>query len=261
MKRLLIATSTVLALGSLTAAEVSASQPRARLRRFVCQRALDPPARAVSVTAMMRPLPGTLKMALRFELLAKSKSHGSYRALTGGDLGTWISPANPTLGQRAGDVWILNKQVVDLAAPASYRFRVFFRWSGAHNHVLGTAMRDSSTCVQPELRPDLLVQSIDVQAVSGRPSEDRYVATIRNAGATAAGMFDVWFSPGDGQDVKTRFLPDGLGARSNVKVSFLGPACTSTSTPTVTVDPKDEVDDYNWANNSLTAVCPGSTGQ
>jgi CARDB len=258
MKRFLIAALAVLALGAATAADGRAvSQFRAHLRGFACQRALDPPARALAVTAVMRPLQGTSRMALRFQLLSKSKTGGSYSALTGGDLGTWISPANPTLGQRVGDVWILKKQVAELSAPAAYRFRVSFRWTGAHGHVLGSAVRDSPTCVQPELRPDLLVQSIDVTPVTGMPDLNRYVARIRNAGATAAGSFEVLFAPGGALPVKIRQV-QRLGAHSKLEETFVGPACSTTSPPSVTVDPNDQVDDYNRPNNSLTAICPGS---
>ncbi len=55
-----------------------------------------------------------------------------------------------------------------------------FRWTGTRNRTLGTAVRTSATCIQPELRPDLLVKSIDVQPVSGHPKLNLYVATIAN---------------------------------------------------------------------------------
>jgi CARDB len=254
MKRFVIAAASALTVLAAAAAGVDASQPRAQLRRFDCQRAVDPAARTVSVRAVMRPLSGTLKMAMRFELLSKTKAGHPYSPVRGGDLGSWISPSNPTLGQRPGDTWTVNKPVVDLAAPAAYRFRVFFRWTGAHDHVLGTAVKESPTCVQRELRPDLLVvPPIQVQSVTGQPSENRYVATIRNGGATAAGPFEVLFAP----EGKTRNVA-GLGSYSSTRVSFIGPVCTSTSPPIVEVDPNGQVEDYNRANNSLTVACPGS---
>ena len=88
MKRILITAGTVLAIGGAGTAALAASSPRTRLRHFVCQRALDPAARAVSVTAVMRPLPGTKKLELRFQLQSKSKPGGAYGAVSGGDLGT-----------------------------------------------------------------------------------------------------------------------------------------------------------------------------
>jgi hypothetical protein len=87
-------------------------------------------------------------MALKFQLLARAKTHGPSAPVKGGDLGKWLSPRDPTLGRHPGDVWTLEKPVVDLPAPAFYRFRVSFRWSGA-GRVLRLTVRESPTCHQP----------------------------------------------------------------------------------------------------------------
>ncbi len=58
-------------------------------------------------------------------------------------------PANPTLGQNPADVWMLKQNVVNLAAPAAYRFRVWFRWTGGGGRVLARAMRVSPVCYSP----------------------------------------------------------------------------------------------------------------
>lgn len=198
MERFVITALVAAGFGAAVSPALATSAPRARLKSPVCQRALDPPARGVAITAVMRPLTGTTRMQLRFQLLSRLTPSSSFGLVSGGDLGTWIDPRNATLGQRLGDVWILKKQAVNLAAPAEYRFRVSFRWFGAHDRVIGTASRESELCSQPELRPDVLVESITVTAVAGRPKLNRYVATIRNAGATASGPFSVLFSPGAG---------------------------------------------------------------
>jgi hypothetical protein len=248
------------AFGAVSASSVGASQsPRARVKGLVCQHALDPPARGVAITAVMRPVNGTIKMRVRFQLLRKRKGAAGWGYVSGGDLGRWISPGNATLGQRSGDVWIVHKQVVNLAAPAAYRFRVSFKWFGAHGRVLGTTTRVSAVCSQPELRPDLLVQSISVQSVMGHPHENRYVAAIRNAGTTDAGPFEILFTPGGALPTRTVSLP-GLAAHSQVRRSFLGPVCSNAAATTVTVDPQEMIDDFDRSNNSKTAVCPGTTG-
>lgn len=259
MKRHTTLAGLVAVLGAGTASALAASQPRAQLRDLVCQKALDPPARAVGITAVMRPLANTKKMQLRFQLLRKTKPHGKFVLVRGGDLGSWISPSNPpTLGQRSGDVWNLEKQVVNLSAPAQYRFRVSFRWFGSRGHMLGTTTRQSVVCTQPELRPDLLVQSITVVPVTGRPKVDRYVAVIRNAGSSAAGPFEILFSPGGALNTSTVTVA-GLAAHAKLTRSFLGPVCSNASATSVTVDPNDKVDDLNRMNNSLTAVCSSSS--
>jgi hypothetical protein len=257
VKRLAAACAVVCAVGGVAASTVGASTPpRARVTGLMCQHALDPPARAVSITAVMRPLRGTQRMEMRFQLLRKFKGAGTYASVTGGDLGTWVSPSTPTLGQRPGDVWKLKKPIVGLAAPASYRFRVSFQWLAAHGHVLGTSVRESGVCFQPELRPDPLVQSITVEPVVGRPHVNRYVAVIRNAGASDTGPFEILFTPGGALPVQTVSVPD-LAAHSKLVKAFLGPLCSNAAATTVTVDPEDKVDDRNRLNNSMTAVCPG----
>jgi len=194
-------------------------------------------------------------MALRFQLLSKAKGASTLSPLSGGDLNSWITPANPTLGQRSKDVWIVKKPIVDLMAPATYHFHVQFRWIGAHSRVLATTVRDSQTCFQPELRPDLALQPISVTPNPTNASLSTYVATIRNQGRTAAGPFEVLYSPGGGAAVKTRSVP-GLAAQTSTKLTFHGQSCSPTVTPTITVDPNDQVDDANRANNSQAVVCP-----
>jgi CARDB len=241
-----IATGAVPALG--------ATPPRARLRSPVCVRALDAEARAVGITAVMRPVRGTRKLAMRFALQGR-KPGGRYTTIKGGDLGSWISPSDSTLGRRPGDTWIVNKQVVDLAAPVEYHFRVSFRWIGAHDRILGTASLQSPACRQPDLRPDLSVEGIMVSADATNPNLDRYAVTIHNRGATGVGSFQVEFAPGGTAAPVVRTLK-GLAAHATVKTGFRGPLCNPASPPSVTVDPHQLINDLNPANNTLSATCP-----
>jgi hypothetical protein len=251
----------LVALAGAAVANAAASAPRAHLRNFVCQRGLDPAQRTVSVDAQMRPIAHTQKMAIRFELVARIRSASSYSAIHGGDLGTWLSPADqPTLGQRPGDVWLISHPVAGLPAPATYRYRVTFRWSGDRGHVLATRTLTSDKCFQAELRPDLLVASIASHPVAGQPNSWQYAAVIRNGGATAAGRFVVTFTPGSGATATTR-LVQRLEAHGSRQLWFTGPACTATTAPTVVADPNHSVDDFNLANNSLAvpSTCPPFT--
>lgn len=252
-----IAAAFAVLVGGGTAATVSAASPRARLTRLACHHALQPRDRLVALTAEMRPLADTHRMHLRFELLREWRRGAGFGEVRGGDLGRWKSPPDPTLGEHPGDVWRLRKLVLNLAGPATYRFRVTFRWTGAHGRTLGRAVRLSRTCFQPELRPDLLVASIAVKHVPGNPGNDSYTAAIRNAGATGAGRFDVQFTDAG---TTQRNSVAGLRSHKTVRVTFTGPACTAAAAPTVTADADHQVDDYNRSNNSLTATCPSSAG-
>jgi CARDB protein len=251
---LLLALLALPGLGPGSAAATSNAPPRDDLTAFACHRALDPPNRAVSVTAVMRPVQATRKLSLKFDLLEKAA--GVTRTLTGaGDLGIWLSPKDPTLGQRSGDVWELNKAVYNLGAPASYRFRVSFRWLGVDDKVLATAVTQSGSCLQRELRADLLVRSVSVAAIPNKPRERRYTALIADRGASAAGPFQVLFTPGDGSAPQTRTVAR-VDAHSSLQLSFVGPLCDASSPPTVVADSTDQVDDSDRDNNAMTVTCP-----
>jgi len=239
-------------LGAALANAATPAPPRDQLGSFVCQKALDPPARAVSVQATMRPLTGTMSMQVRFDLMRQTEPGAGFTLVRGRLLGSWISPQNPTLGQQPGDVWNVNHPVVDLPAPATYRFRVTFRWTGAHGQRLSTATQTSPDCYQPELRADLLVRSLTVSPLSS--GGDAYVAVVANRGKTGAGPFQVALA-GIGATPQTATVAS-LGPRASIGQRFVAPACTAGSNLTVTVDPAHTVDEYDFANNALTVACP-----
>jgi hypothetical protein len=232
----------------------AATPPRSQLSGFSCTHALDPGARAVAIKATMRPLTGTRKMAMRFELLQKSPGL-PVQEVSGGDLGTWRTPPNSTLGQLPGDVWRLQKSVYNLEVPFTYQFRVTFRWTGANGKVIGSATRYTTTCRQRELRPDLTVKSIAVTPIAGHPKKQLYTTVVANQGLTGAGPFQVLFVPGDSSAPTTDTIPY-LGPGKTRTLAFTGPACDSTSPPSVSADSASQVDDFDRTNNTLSAVCP-----
>jgi hypothetical protein len=252
-----------------TASAASSTQPLDQLRSFVCQKALDPPARAISVQAVMRPVTGTSRMQMRFDLMRKTAPGTSFTMVRGRQLDSWISPQDPTLGQNPADVWILNHPVVDLAAPATYRFRVRFRWIGAQGQRLATAVQTTAGCYQPEMWADLLVRSLNVGASSagssgssGSSGQETYTAVVANRGQTGAGPFQVVLAgAGSTPQIATvAWLPP----RSTVREQFVAPACTAGTNLTVTVDPAHTIDEYDFANNTLATACPAvgaSSGQ
>jgi hypothetical protein len=246
------AAATAIALGSATASGATGPPPHDQLRSFVCQKALDPPTRAVSIQAVMRPVTGTTKMQIRFDLMRKTRAGAPFKIVRGHFLGSWLTPGNPTLGQRPGDVWIVNHPVVGLPAPATYRFRVSFRWIGASGQQLSSAVQSSPTCYQPELRADLLVRSLTVTPLTSGKSA--YVATIANRGLAAAGPVEVDLA-GVGTTTQAQTL-GSVGPKSSARERFVAPACTPGANLAVTVDPSHTIDEYNFANNVLTMACP-----
>jgi hypothetical protein len=247
----------VLAASAIVVAPATAQAPRSALRSFVCQKALDPAGRAISITAVMRPVSGTTKLAMRFELLKRISRGTRPASLAGRDLKVWLMPSDPpTLGQQPGDTWVVHHPVVDLAAPALYRFRVSFRWLGPGGKVLGTMTRVSRPCLEPELRPDLAVSALQVHSLQGGFA--RYTALVRNSGNTASGPFSVQLAVGGGV-VGTQAVTQ-LAPHSHLQVHFRAPACTAGEPITVIADPTDQVDDYNRDNNTLQTMCPSPAG-
>jgi hypothetical protein len=238
-------------IGAGAAGAATSAPPKDQLRSFVCQKALDPPTRSISIQAVMRPLTATASMQMRFDLTRQTTPGGPFKLVRGRLLGSWTSPSDPTLGQRPGDVWIVNHPVVDLGAPATYRFRVSFRWTDPTGQQLGSAVETSPSCYQPELRADLFVRSVKVAAVDS--AHDAYTAVIANGGQTAAGPVEVDLAGAGASQAATIAT---VGPRATARHRFVAPACTPGASITVTVDPSHTIDEYDFTNNALTIRCP-----
>lgn len=236
------------------AAHAAATSSDAELSGFTCQRAVDPAFRALSVSATMRPVTGTQGMRLQFVLEKSRFLHGHYRAVHGANLGNWIAPDNPTLGQHPGDVWKLTHSVGLLSAPAFYRLKVTFRWLGSGGKRLAQVVQQAGVCHQLELRPDLRVVSVSGQTLPKKPSDEAYVVKVVNHGLTGAGPFGVSLTTPDGST--TTRMVGWLGHHKSRFLRFVAPACTAPQTLTVVADPGSTVLDLDRTNNTLTVPCP-----
>ncbi|HWE32190.1 MAG TPA: hypothetical protein VG410_01825 [Solirubrobacteraceae bacterium] len=256
MRRLLVVSTVAFACLGATVAAAS-TPPRAHLRGFKCTKAIEPAQRIVSVKAVMRPLRGTRAMELQFDLFGKTGS-ASWTPVHGGDLGNWISPPKQAipLGSRPGDVWTLNHPVADLPAPATYKFGIHFRWLGAHNRIIGDTVRESPTCYQPELRPDLVALAFTAQPIPNKPKHDEYTATVKDSGLTGAGPFELEIT-GTGFSAPSNVITiDHIDANQKLTRSFSGPVCSQSAAPVMTIDPTQQVDVYTRAYTTLAASCP-----
>lgn len=145
------AVAVLLAVASLFGVSLPAgagAAPRASLENFVCTHPANQRSRRIEVTAVMRHIPGTHGMQMRFVLLRKFVGQSRFSAVRGRGLGNWLSPPSRTLGQVPGDTWELNKPVFNLPGPAVYRFRVTLRWIRSSG-VIGSQTRLSPLCTQP----------------------------------------------------------------------------------------------------------------
>jgi hypothetical protein len=252
LKRVGIAIS-VASLAFCGAAAATTLPQKAELRGLQCRRSPEPAGRTVSVTAVMRPVSGTVRMALKFSLERRVPGTGEgFRSVPSRQLGQWVNPANPSLGQNPADVWMLKQNVVNLSAPAAYRFRVWFRWTGANGRVLSRAVRVSPVCYQPDPRPNLSVRSISVTSLGN--GQSRYDVLVHNGGNLASGPFTVRLDPPGGQSQSA--MSQSLAPRATERESFDAPACTSGDQVTAVADPDGKVADRNRADNTLTVACP-----
>ena len=149
MRRVACACAVWFAVASAGAAAGAATPPRASLTGGVCRASPNPLDRAVGITAVMRPLTGTARMELMFQLQQRPLQGGSYTLVHARGLGRWLHPSTRNLGQRPNDVWRLDKPVVNLSGPDFYRFRVTFRWRSRAGGVLGRTVRLGPSCYQP----------------------------------------------------------------------------------------------------------------
>ena len=206
-----------------------------------------------SITAVMRPLTGTTKLQIEFQLYSAHLDQPPVHARARGRPGRWVSPSDPTLGERSADVWIVIKQVVDLSAPATYRFRVAFRWIGDHD---GRAGHGGANAAPAATSPSCVRTSLVGDRRRGRGAgrgerRRRYArhdpqprATPRRGRSRSSsrrrrrvGQVAPIDRPGGARDACTRALPRAA-------------CCDSPRRRTVTVDPSEQVDDVDATNNS-----------
>ena len=261
MRRLVMICGCLMGALAVAVPAASASRPRAvtapprdALGSIACHQAINPLQRDVTVQATMRPVTGTQTLQIKFSLNLTASGEPATAVVAGG-LGQWLTPSDPSLGQRSGDIWKLSKTVYNLGG-GSYQFSAAFRWLGTNGKVLRMATLKSSSCSIKELRPDLAVRAVTVTPIAGAPTRDRYLAAVVNQGLSASGPFSVLFDPGvAGVSSQTKPVTS-LPAGQSTKLAFIGPACSAATPPTIVADPAGMVDESDRSNNALTVTCP-----
>jgi hypothetical protein len=108
-----------------------------------CVTAVLQDERSATFSGEMAAIPGTVRMAMRFEVQERMPAEASFHTITAPGLGGW----------RASEVKVkvykYFKQVTNLHSPASYRALVRFRWLTARGRVLRQAERLTPRCLQP----------------------------------------------------------------------------------------------------------------
>jgi hypothetical protein len=101
--------------------------------------------RSVTFVSQMFATATTQKMAMKIVLEERARGEAEYHAVPGPGFGVWRS------SEPGVKIYKYVKQVTSLAAPASYRIDVKFRWVAGKGKVIKHAEQRSSRCFQSPL--------------------------------------------------------------------------------------------------------------
>jgi hypothetical protein len=227
-----------------------AQAPPLRVKLAACQSGPAAAARTATFVGSMPAVKGTKRMWMRFDLLARTPPGTSYVAMRVPKLGVWqkSSPGRTNSG------FVFTQRVQALAAPGAYRALVHFRWYDKAGRLLRSTTRESSTCKQPDQRPDLRAGVLE--ALRGPQSgQATYQLAVRNDGHMAAGPFDVVLTVAGAEQPAQRVL-GGLAPGASFTVTFLAPRCAPGSTLRFELDAEDEVDKSGELDDVVERACP-----
>jgi hypothetical protein len=245
-----VAATSALAVAALAAAppahaELVATLGGARAVLATCHRDTEQGDRFMTVVATMRTQPGAERLGIRFDLLQKLPSD-RYRHLKAPGLGVW------NLSDAGRPAYRYVKRIENLAAPASYRAVVRFRWYDDRGRTLRQVRRVTHSCRQPDYRPDLRLRAPQIDAPQG--DTQRYEVGVVNTGRTVATNFDVLLAvSGLLQPVQA---VQQLEPGERRRLRFVGPRCRLGSLVSFTVDPDNRVDEHAEDNDSVSVTCP-----
>jgi hypothetical protein len=201
------------------------------------------PAERVAVFTGSMPAHATSnRMAMRFDLERLRSGERRWRRVARAPtFGVW-ERSRPN---RAG--FVFEKRVDGLQVPASYRVLVRFRWEDARGEIVRRRHARSAACLQPDLRPDLVPETVNAIVDVGGLA--LYEVTLRNVGRSAAGPFTVRVGTGSVEIGQ-------LAAGRRTTVLVLAPACALHARLLVRVDADGRVDEADERGNLLRGVCP-----
>lgn len=193
------------------------------------------------------------RMELRFDLLQRRPGDDDFVRLAVPKFGVW-ERAEPRVS-----AFLVAKRVNALAAPATYRVLVRFRWFAADGSVLRRSERRSKVCRQPDPRPDLVFDSVSAQETDD-PQQARYAVVVRNAGRG-----DMTSSAGVSLTIGERRFPTRtlslLASGETDTVSFLAPRCNDATPLELSLDPAGVVEEAGERNNLLSVPCAATLRQ
>lgn len=193
--------------------------------------------------ARMAQIPGADHMGVRFTLLSQIPGKLEARVKVPA-LSRWRK-SKPGVGTFA---W--KQELLNLAAGATYRVQVDFRWFDAAGEVLKRSRSRSAACRQYSDLPNLKVKLIG-SAPTAVEGMSRYRVRVDNDGAATASGGSLRLSV-DGTVAQTQPLA-ALAAGESRIVPVVGPACTQWVE--AVVDPDDVVVELSESDNMHSFAC------
>jgi CARDB len=219
----------------------------ASVKLLDCTPALEPAVRSATFEARMHAVRRTERMQVRFTLQVREDGLGGWRRLAAPGFDTWLT-SEPEVRR-----YLYAKTITNLTAPSVYRTVVRFRWLDAAGAAIKRARATSAACRQPDMRPNLQAQRVDVLPDTD-PDRRRYEVALRNAGRTDALPFAATLAV-DGEQLGPLAVP-GLAAGAEQTLTFTGPPCQAGSQLTVALDPDEVVEESDEDDNILVTPCP-----
>jgi hypothetical protein len=216
-----------------------------------CLPAVTQADRSVTFSGQMVAVAGTQRMTMRIDLQEKTAGEPSFHAVSAPGLGVW---------RRSGDgvkIYKYLKQITNLPAPAVFRAQVRFRWINEDGRLIRHELRRTSTCVQPDERPKLVVEQVKVTPLA-EPSMAEYQVVLRNEGRSAASGFGVTL--GIYGALLTQLNAPSLDAGAREVLDTQAPRCTPSSKVTVLVDPRHQIEEATGGGLTDTIACPLGSG-
>jgi hypothetical protein len=107
-----------------------------------CVTASDPEERGATFAGEMATIPGSAKMEMRIDVLERMPRELVFHSLVAPGLGVWRISAPGV------KTYKYLKEITNLAAPASYRAVVRFRWVNAKGHTIKSLEARTPRCTQ-----------------------------------------------------------------------------------------------------------------
>lgn len=240
--RIRLSAAVVIAAALVAPASASARAPAAiHLKR--CTTGAEAGDRKATFKAWMHAVPGSVRMAVRFELVSQAAGRSAQRIEGPSALNKWH---RSRLGVTR---YVYSQTVKRLEQGRSYRMVVRYRWYDVDGEVIERAKRTSDACTQTGDLPNLIVAGVVYDASD--VGTWHYSVTVKNKGKSVAENFVTTLIV-DGAVVDERTV-ESLPAGDSTTLELNGPPCVHLR---AIVDSEHTVTERHEDDNTFSSTCP-----